>query len=95
MEQDALAQFFDAFTFSDQTGTTKPMTRQFLYTLYRLEVMPNEAVHIGDLEDSDVAGAHESGMRAVRVLGHDAKPTKAEAAIGDIRQLPDVLRKWT
>jgi putative hydrolase of the HAD superfamily len=94
MERDGLAGFFDTFTFSDQTGTTKPMTRQFLYTLFRLDVMPQEAVHVGDLEDSDIAGAHESGMRAVRISEHDEKPTQAEAAIKDIRELPPLLRRW-
>lgn len=95
MEADGVGQLFDAFTFSNQTGTTKPEVRQFHYTLYRLGCRPDEAVHVGDLEATDVAGARQAGMRAIRIVNADADPaTEADAAVEDLRGVPDVLRGW-
>ena len=95
MEADGIAQLLDHFTFSNQTGTTKPMVRQFHHTLFRLGCRPEEAVHVGDLEETDVAGAHQAGMRAIRIVhpGADAA-TEADAAVGSIPQVLEVLREW-
>lgn len=95
MEADGVAQLLDHFTFSDQTGTTKPELRQFTHTLLRLNCPPEQAVHVGDTEQSDIAGAKAAGMRAIRILhdGHD--PTTAADA--SARSLPGVLttlRRW-
>ncbi|KKL49598.1 hypothetical protein LCGC14_2313900, partial [marine sediment metagenome] len=95
MEADGLAQLFDHFTFSDQTGTTKPELRQFSHTLYRLDCPPESAVHVGDLEATDIAGAKQAGMRAVRIVHPDADPaTAADATIRDIAEVLPVLRRW-
>ena len=95
MEADGLAQLFDHFTFSDQTGTTKPELRQFSHALYRLDCPPESAVHVGDLEATDIAGAKQAGMRAVRIVHPDADPaTAADATIRDIAEVLPVLRRW-
>ena len=94
MEADGIAQLFDHFTFSDQTGTTKPMVRQFHHTLHRLGVQPDEAVHVGDLEPTDVAGAAQAGMRSIRILDPAGGETGADAAVGNIAETLDVLRQW-
>lgn len=95
MEADGLAAFFDTCTFSDQTGTTKPMVRQFHHTLHRLGVTPAEAVHVGDLERTDIGGAHAAGMRAIRVLHpwEDARSI-AEATVDRLGEVLGVLRDW-
>ncbi len=95
MEADGLAQLFDHFTFSNQTGTTKPERRQFDHTLYRLGCRPAEAVHVGDVEPTDVAGAKAVGMRAIRILHDEVEPTTAaDAAVRSIGQVVSVLRGW-
>lgn len=95
MEADGLAQLFDHFTFSDQTATTKPEARQFHHTLYRLGCRADEAVHVGDLEPTDIAGAKAVGMRAIRILHDEADPTTAaDAAVSSIGDALEVLRQW-
>jgi len=95
MEADGAAQLLDHFTFSNQTHTTKPMLRQFHHTLGRLGCSPEEAVHVGDLEDTDVAGAREAGMRAIRIVRPGEDPaTAADAAVENINQVLGVLRGW-
>ncbi len=95
MEADGLTRYFDHFTFSDQTGTTKPEVRQFHHTLYRLGCEPQEAVHVGDLESTDVVGAKQAGMRAIRILHpRQDHATAADATVDAIDQVLEVLRRW-
>jgi putative hydrolase of the HAD superfamily len=68
LRRDSLLPFFKALTFSDETGATKPLPKQFLHTLDLLEARPEEAVHIGDLPETDLAGARGVGIKAVLFL---------------------------
>jgi putative hydrolase of the HAD superfamily len=49
---------------------SKPHTRIFRVTLDRLGARPHEAVHLGDLTHSDIAGAKAIGMVAVRLTAN-------------------------
>ncbi|MHC4249442.1 MAG: HAD family hydrolase [Planctomycetota bacterium] len=69
MASDGLAEQFGALGFSDETGRSKPHAKAFLPVLERLGVGPEEAVHVGDLAETDVAGALALGMRAVWIDG--------------------------
>ena len=69
LRRDGLLPCFRALTFSDETGATKPLPEQFLRTLAILKVRPEKAAHIGDLPETDLAGARAVGMRAVLFLG--------------------------
>ena len=69
LRRDGLLPYFSALTFSDETGATKPLPEQFLRTLAILEARPEEAAHIGDLPETDLAGARAVGMKAVLFLG--------------------------
>ncbi len=70
LKRDGLLECFTCTTFSDEVGVSKPHTRIFLATLDRLGVQPHEAVHIGDLTHSDIAGAKAIGMYAVRLTAN-------------------------
>lgn len=95
MESHGLAKYFRQFTWSDETMTAKPMARQFLYTLSMLDARPDEAVHVGDLEDRDVGGARAAGMRAIRVLhGADGQGSQADAVVPTLAGVPAVLKRW-
>ncbi len=73
MEQAGIAEFFAAYSFSDQTGVSKPHPEAYLYALRQLNASPQAAVHIGDIERTDVAGAKALGMYAVLFRGdHNA-----------------------
>ncbi len=69
LRRDDLLSYFGALTFSDETGAAKPLPEQFLRTLAILEARPEEAAHIGDLPETDLAGARAVGMKAVLFLG--------------------------
>jgi putative hydrolase of the HAD superfamily len=65
--QRGLLHQFVSFVFSDETGYCKPHPIQFEKALRELEVEPYEAIHVGDLKRTDVAGAQAIGMKAVWV----------------------------
>jgi len=58
-------------------------------------VPPAQTVHVGDLEETDVAGAREAGLRSVLITnGRDAPDTAADTAIGALDELIDVIETW-
>jgi len=79
MESDGLAGSFGALGFSDETGRSKPHAEAFCPVIEQLAVAPEEAVHVGDLAETDVAGALALGMRAVWIDGGEPS---AEALSG-------------
>jgi putative hydrolase of the HAD superfamily len=92
MEHDDIAKHFTHFTFSDEVGRSKPHPDAFLTTLKALGVEPHEAVHIGDLLRTDVAGAQNVGMKGVQYIGlnHDKWMREVDApATGVVT--PDAL----
>ena len=93
LERDGLHEHFSAFTFSDATGYTKPDLRAFERTLAELGTPPAEALHVGDLSRTDVAGALGAGMVAVRMAykHDDDDPPAPHAVICDHRELFPLL----
>lgn len=71
LQRDGIIDHFSCLSFSDETGVSKPHRAAFQRTLDCLDAQPQEAVHIGDLSRTDIAGAREMGMRAVRFTGVD------------------------
>lgn len=77
-----LLKFLDFTCFSDEVGVPKPGNEIFESALQRLKVRPPEAIHIGDLRRTDIAGAHDVGMHAARFRGvHDDQSDSHEAEI--------------
>ncbi|MGD8979077.1 MAG: HAD family hydrolase [candidate division WOR-3 bacterium] len=60
-----LLSYFSATVFSDELGCTKPDVRMFKCALDQLGVVAQDAVHVGDLLNTDVAGAKAAGMKTV------------------------------
>ena len=72
LAREALLDHFDGWAFSDETGHYKPAPQAFEAALASLGAAPQEAMHVGDLRRTDVAGAAALGMRTVRYRGmHD------------------------
>ena len=67
LEQDGLLEFFSATIYSVDVGHAKPRPEPFLRALEVLGVDPQDAVHVGDIERTDVAGSLAVGMRAIRL----------------------------
>ncbi len=62
----------DHYFFSDEVGSPKPYPPIFLAALEATGAAPQEAVHIGDLKRTDIAGARSAGMGSIRYTGlHD------------------------
>lgn len=94
MASHGLEKYFDHFTFSDETQSTKPMERQFLYTLGALGVRPERAVHVGDLERRDVDGARSAGMKTVRILTEGSgRDSSANATVQSLAEVAGALRR--
>ncbi|HEU4480656.1 MAG TPA: HAD family hydrolase [Actinomycetota bacterium] len=94
LEDAGLAEHIETFCFSDEVGTPKPGNEIFLKALANLGVRPPESVHIGDLKRTDIAGAHDIGMHAIRFRGvHDDKSdaTEAECVIDRHAQILECL----
>jgi HAD superfamily hydrolase (TIGR01549 family) len=94
LDRDGLLRHFRVLTFSDETGATKPLPQQFLRTLEILETSPEKAAHVGDLPETDLAGAQGAGMRSILFLGvsdrQDGIPF-ADASFETYDELEDLL----
>lgn len=96
LRRDGLLHHFDALTFSDEAGLTKPQAGVFLRTLAALGAPPEEAAHVGDLPQTDLVGARDVGMHAILFLGvshrEDGRPL-ADAVFEHYAELEDVLAR--
>jgi FMN phosphatase YigB (HAD superfamily) len=95
MEALDLLRYVDVPLFSDQVGIYKPDVRIFKAALARLGVASHAAVHIGDRRRTDVAGAHATGLKAVRYRAiyddDDARLPEADVVLDRLIDLPSVL----
>lgn len=94
LEECDLLDYLEVQCFSDEVGVPKPGNDIFAKALAGLGVRPPEAIHVGDLKRTDIAGAHDVGMHAARFRGvHDDGSDFPDARIVLDRheQLTDVL----
>lgn len=80
-----IAGYFDALVMSGRAGWAKPDPRIFTHALTRLGVGAGEAVHVGDSQREDLAGAQAAGLRAVLVERDAALATPG--CLNDLRDL--------
>ena len=78
--------------FSDEWSLPKPHPRVFHAALDDLGIPPEEAVHVGDLRRTDIAGARAVGMGTIRIraTNDDLTPLADADHVADSH--PDVLR---
>lgn len=88
LDRDGLRDCFVATVYSCDIGHAKPRPEPFLAALESVGVAPAEALHVGDIERTDVVGALGVGMRAVRL---DAvRESGASAAEKVVRSLDEL-----
>lgn len=87
-----ILQFFSCTVFSDEVGYNKPNPLIFNRALKLLKVQPKETVHIGDLLETDIAGAKFAGMLNIWI-NRDKKRSNCKSFRPDyeINQLPELL----
>jgi len=88
-----LAPLVDAVVSSAEAGAAKPDPRLFEAALGAAGRRPDEAVHVGDSPEKDVAGARAAGVRAV-LLARDGPPPELPPGvphIASLAELPSVI----
>jgi putative hydrolase of the HAD superfamily len=93
--------FFSAFSFSDETGVSKPHKKAFQLILDHFDCKPEEVVHIGDIEQTDVLGAKQMGMQAIRFAGDktsfffkkNPEKTIADAQAASWFEIPKIIEE--
>jgi FMN phosphatase YigB (HAD superfamily) len=91
-----LLRHFGGWAFSDEVGHYKPAPQIFEAALAALDAAPAEAMHVGDLRRTDVAGAAALGMRTVRYRGlHDdpGKGAEADFVLDTHADLPGLVER--
>jgi len=86
LENNSLISYFDVFSFSDETGVAKPHPKAYLTVLDALGCKPVDALHIGDIEQTDIEGAKKLGMKSIRFNGDTSfalTPEREEFTIAD------------
>ncbi len=85
LDRHGLLELLEVQIFSDEAGVPKPHPRVFHSALEPLGAEPHQAVHVGDLRRTDVAGARAAGMGTVRIRdNHDDRSELPEAdAVAD------------
>jgi putative hydrolase of the HAD superfamily len=92
LEKDAARAFFASTIYSMDVGHAKPRPEIFAAAVDTLGVAPNEILHVGDNERTDVRGALAAGFRAVRldVVKHGG-PSEAEFVARSFEELTEYL----
>lgn len=96
LDEAGLLGHFAGWAFSDEVGHYKPSPRIFEVALESLGAQPAEAMHVGDLRRTDVAGATAIGMRTARYKGLHDDPDldsgpEAEFVLASHRELPELV----
>jgi len=68
LEREGLDRFFDTTVASIDAGFKKPDPKIFRLALDCLELSPKEVIMVGDSPKTDIQGAHNLGIRTVRLM---------------------------
>jgi HAD superfamily hydrolase (TIGR01549 family) len=82
--------YFEVVTLSYEHGYVKPHPSIFLVTLTKLNVSPNQCLHVGDDPIADIQGARQVGMKTAFIKRRDEKAF-ADIQINQIGELIQLL----
>ncbi|MFQ5835545.1 MAG: HAD family hydrolase [bacterium] len=92
LESLRVLKFFNCTVFSDEVGYSKPNPLIFSQALKLLKVPPKEAIHVGDLLKTDIAGAKLVGMVSIWInRGKRRSNHKSFRPDYEINRLPELL----
>jgi putative hydrolase of the HAD superfamily len=89
LEPLGLLELVDAVVTSADVGAAKPDPALFMRALEQAGVPPEEAVHVGDSLDNDVAGARAAGLRPLLLVRHGEPPDGVET-LRSLAELPSL-----
>lgn len=77
--------YFSSFSFSDETGVSKPHQKAFKVVLDTFNSNTKESLHIGDIRKTDILGANMLQMDSILYTGN---PTPFTTSLDDITIKP-------
>lgn len=92
-----LSGYFQSVTISSEAGYAKPAKEIFEIALGKHHVRPDEAMHVGDAEHLDVAGAQSVGIAPVLLDPSAPTPLQIEnwtARISSLVSIPEIIGKF-
>jgi putative hydrolase of the HAD superfamily len=99
LERLGLERFFDTTVASIDVGFKKPDPKIFHLALEHLKLSPKEVIMVGDNPRTDIQGAHNLGMRTVRLMrGPNRKKPDLVAPdfkIGNLSALASIMQART
>ena len=91
LERGGFLPYLRVLAFSDEVRVSKPEPEMFQAAVTGLGVPPEELLHIGDLEYTDVAGARAFGAQAALFAGENAVYLKDTQADHVFRSWPEFI----
>jgi len=87
---------FSALIFSGEVGKTKPHPQMFQLALDGLGVQPQECLHLGDLQHTDIAGANAAGMHTAWIhrpvyAGEEQRDFKPTVIVKGVKEVAEKL----
>ncbi len=85
-----LGRYFDSITISSEAGYAKPAPEIFRIALDSHGVAAGEAIHVGDSDSHDLAGARAVGMPVIIVAPELEVPVRIEGGYARVRSLGEI-----
>ena len=94
MKQLKISRYFDYLVTSEEAGSEKPHSIMFLLALNKLNLLPREAIMVGDNSVTDIEGANAVGLDTVLIKKKFLTRTKGDYRKPDykIKHLKEVLK---
>jgi putative hydrolase of the HAD superfamily len=91
LENSGIAQFFKTVLTAEKVGVKKPHPDIFLSALKTAEVLPENAMMIGDSLEADIQGALKLGMQAIHFNSHNEDHHNECVIIDHLSDLTNLL----
>jgi putative hydrolase of the HAD superfamily len=91
LENSGIAHFFEVVLTAEKVGVKKPHPEIFLSALKKAEVLPENALMIGDSLEADIQGALKLGMQAIHFNSHNEDHHNECLIIDQLSDLTNLL----
>lgn len=85
---------FDTLCFSYDKGSRKPSPALLRLAMKEIGCESQTAIMVGDRRERDIAAGRFAGTATVWIRSADHGGPEADATIGSLTELPDLLRRW-
>lgn len=94
LERYKMLHYFSHFSFSDETGVSKPHPEMYHNILRCAGAKPFEMVHIGDMNRTDISGAKALGIHSILYTGVNAEDqvnSIADRSASSWKEIPGLI----